>query len=101
MGWATEGLKTNPSAGDILADTGPLAAGIASLTVIIWTDAGCNLNLVQRNALNTADVNSQSLQPNGSMFLAPIPIITLLNQRLQITVDTGVNGHVQASLLWA
>lgn len=102
MPWTTNGLLTDPSAGDLLADTGVLSAGFMSFTLMVYTNGGVVFDLVQRNALNTADIGSQRLSiiNTGNLHAQSIPLTLSLNQRVVIRNVNDVTGNVQASILW-
>lgn len=97
--WVTEGPKTDPAADVILADTGSLPAGVSTITIVLWSDVNCIVNFVQRNALNTTDVNVQPLQVAGSFVATEVNVSLLLNQRLLLRNDSNITGHVQASII--
>jgi hypothetical protein len=100
MGWNTEGVKTNPTAGDTLADSGPLSAALKTFTIAIWNDTGGGeLEVVQRNALDTADVAVQRITVAGTTLIYPWPVLLVLNQRVIVRLRQDLTGHIQASLL--
>lgn len=99
--WVTNGPINNPATGEILADTGAIPAGTLSLTILVFTDVGFTMNLVQRNALNTANVNIQPIAVLGQYTVVGIPAVLVLNQRIRLEVDTAVTGNIQASILSA
>lgn len=101
MAWYTNGIVTDPSGGDILADTGPLSVGGNSLHLILWCDTSVYVDVVQRNATNTADVNTQRIYigADGTIHMSPLPVTALLNERVIVRNLYGFAGNVQASLM--
>lgn len=102
MAWKTEGVITNGGTGDILADTGAQLAGTKTYTFILWSSVGGNIEMAQRNALNTADVEVQRLavEPNPKFYIFSVPIELVLNQRIVIRVVDPYTGTFQVSILW-
>lgn len=100
MGWVTNGIVTNAAANDILADTGSMLAGITNFILIIWTNVGGALDIVQRNATDTGDIHTQRIAADSLFHAEGIPINLALNQRLQIRVVDGYTGDFQASIMW-
>ena len=100
MAWNTEGVANNPNSGDILADSGALSLGDHTFTILIWNDTGtAELEVAQRNATNNGDINVQRLVVVGTNVVYPLPITTILNQRIVIRMRTNLSGNIQASLL--
>lgn len=99
MAWNTEGVKTNPLASEVLADTGALAASAKTFTLIIWEDTGGGeIEIAHRNALNADDVNVQRIALTGTTIIYPLPVTLLLNQRIIVRMRVALTGHIQASL---
>lgn len=100
MAWHTAGPLEDPSAGDVLADTGALGVGVSGFTILIDTTAGGYVDLVHRNALNTQDLHLQKLYISPG---TPLPLgatLTLaLNERLLLRVRDGLTGTIQGSFL--
>ena len=99
MAWHTEGPKTDPTDGTVLADTGPMSAGIQNATLLVYTDVMFVADLVQRNALNTADLNVQPIAITSQLAVVGVPFTFVLNQRVLLRVNGNVTGHMQASIL--
>lgn len=103
--WATEGVKTDPNATTLLADTGQLAEGIYDFTILINSGqvSARHFELEHRNATNDANLKQQELGV-GQYFAVPINIYgyeLATNQRLRVVVRTNFTGTVQASIIWA
>jgi len=101
MAWASEGPLTDPSNGDLLADTGPLPALGAGFSILADSNAACYVNLVLRNSLNTTDLFTQKLyvHPSTPNPLASISMTPGLNQRLLVRAAEAVVGTIQVSIL--
>lgn len=95
MAWSSEGKKTDPVAGTLLADTGGLPAMSLGSNLIVWSNVFVRLIIAVRNALNTADVASQTVECTGNFIVVGIPITLVLNQRLIIRTDNDITGDVQ------
>ena len=104
MAWATNNIVSNPSSGDIIADTGAIAlGGLIQTTVLVWSTITCNVEIVQRNALNTADVNKQRLyalnSETGILPIQQVPVLLAVNERLLVRMVDSISGDIQASIL--
>lgn len=103
MSWYTEGKKTFPVTGDLLADTG--AVGIGSLTqftFVIAMNLSATVVIHHRNALNNADLHSQYIWVSGSVLQTfQMPVILGTSERLTVTMgsDTYEGTEVQVSIL--
>ena len=100
--WATEGLKVNPSAGTILADTGAVGSLLTlSVTLIAWTNTGVLVDIAQRNLGNTADVNVQRIviSATSTFNTVNVPVHLALGQRLVVRTVSDMTGQVQVSIL--
>lgn len=100
--WVSEGEKTNPPAGQILADTGALSLGITA-GLIITSTTPITVELVKRNALNTADVRTHPLPVSAYvLFMQSVPMPLSVGERYQLRLVGAVEGDnvVQASILW-
>lgn len=101
MGWDTSGIVTDGLNKSILADTGALAAGIYPFKVLAWADVSLYIDIVLRDALNTADIAFQRmLLENGKLNQVDLPItISILNQRIIVRSASPYSGNVQVSIL--
>lgn len=99
--WVSAGELTDPNDGDILADTGALALGIAAAAVLVTSTTGLVVELVRRNVLNTADVRAQSIYIASYVpfSLSGLPIGLSAGERVLLRVKgSGVTGAVQGSI---
>jgi hypothetical protein len=101
MSWITEGLVTNPAAGAVLADSGPLPAGEYGLpAVLVSSEVAVILVLQHRNAANNGNVRSHAI-PVAAMtpFYLPPPGNETFSggERLRLVVLAAVVGRMQAS----
>lgn len=102
MGWHSNGALTNPVAGDILADTGPLLVGISTISVLVDTTVAGYVELVHRNALNTTDLHTQPIwvdSGNKSPLGAQMGMTMLVNERFLLRALTSMLGTIKASIL--
>ena len=96
--WSSNGTQTNPVAGQVLADTGPLGAVTSgNFTVLIYADNTSTVEIEHRNALNTVTLDSQTVWLNGYQAVN-ISVTLLLNERIRV-VSNGFTGITQASIL--
>ncbi|SRR5258706_16425110 len=100
MAWSSEGKKTNPAAGTLLADTGGLPAMSLGSNLIIWSNVFVRLIIAVRNATNTADVAAQTVECTGNFIALGVPVTLVLNQRLIIRTDNDIAGDVQGSIIY-
>lgn len=99
--WETAGIKTDPAADTILADTGALSLSVVSLSLVFFVPGvGLTVSLEHRNALNTTTLDSQLLYIPGSDASAPmvISVSFLLNERFRVRLVNSVAGDVQVSI---
>jgi hypothetical protein len=104
MAWSTAGIITNPTTGQIVADTGALPATPFIPTLMCWSTVSVNITLHHRNSTNTADLHIQqmSLTTEGTPFVIfglPTSITLGANERLTLTVDSGFTGQIQCSII--
>lgn len=96
----TAGAATNPTANDVLADTGALAAGLYEVA-IIWGGTVANGYIVQRrNAANAASVGDIPVffgaadQTGGAVLVYELEA----SERLRVLARSSVTGVVCATL---
>ena len=102
MGWATEGIKSAPGAGTILADTGALLAlSAVPMTVVVWAKRTSTLVVAQRNATNTADVEMQRIYAQSGTEIFPFSSISCsLNDRFVVRCEDDADSDIQVSIMW-
>lgn len=102
--WASEGEKVTLSAGELLADTGALTVGVSNATILVFSNTALNLELVRRNAANTADDRVQPFYVTGSnteKITMPFPIGSI-NQRFQVRSKYAVEElSITASIIYS
>lgn len=98
--WVSGGMKTDPVADDILADSGALAVGVTA-AILVSSTVGLTVELVRRNAANNADVHVHPILVSAYVpFIASgIPIGLSINERVLLRVKDGATGDVQGSIL--
>lgn len=101
--WFSEGEKTNPASGTVLADTDELVAGVIQMGFMVSANANCKVVLQHRNAANTANVSSQAMFLTASAPISvmyPVPIDVSVDERIRVVTDGAISlGNVQASIL--
>jgi hypothetical protein len=93
-------IFTNPGLGQVLADTGPLRAGVYALDVHAENSVGAIVTTAIRNAANTADIVAWRTRlgtGNYDRTWIGLPL-ALANQRIRVTLDAAVVGEVQVVL---
>ena len=102
MSWITEGTKTEPSKNMVLADTGTLAAGIITMTIIIDSHASTMVLFEQMDATGVTIINSQPLRMNGgATFILQIPLTVALNDRYRLRVnEMWFPSDIKASIIF-
>jgi len=100
MAWATAGVQTNPATDAILADSGALATGVTEATVILGASVACICTIEQRNAANSANVNTQVIAvAANAVEQITLPGVNLAaSERIRLRLNVGVTGSVQASV---
>lgn len=103
MAWTTEGKKSSPANGTVLADTGQLSAGtysfkfLATSTVVVG-----NLLLQLRNSGNSSTVMEQTIAtPPGQSLTIDIGGLAVgTDERVRVVTDGTSLGALQASLFY-
>ncbi len=105
MPWFTQGRITNPAAGAVLADTGPLIGGPNyQPQAIVSSTIAAQILIQRRNATNTANVSEQLVVcPANSTFTLPL-VVNMSetwqdDERVRLVINATINGTIQASLL--
>ena len=98
--WATEGRKTTPLAGTVLADTGEMVGQPYALRVIVSANVSASVKLQHRNAENNANAEEELvIDVLGSSPVALSFTFTLENdERVRVVTTATVAGGVQAVL---
>lgn len=98
--WVTNGIVTNPTAGQVVADTGAIGGGSSTYNILVAGNVVSRFELAVRNAANTADVVVQNffVQANGN-FMAFLPIDVPPGGRIVIRTPASITGSVQGSIL--
>ena len=99
----TSDMKSNPSNGTVVADTGSLSGGFYD--VIIFMSSNCalgdnNLRAEWRNDANTGNVQYWEYYTSTSLtFLITLPGIYInSSERFRLYVQTGFTGLVAGSI---
>lgn len=104
MPWRTEGRKTNPAAGTLLADTGPLQGGVSySPQLVVSSTVILQVRMEHRDAenLNTLQEHTFLVPANSSFQFSVWGYFDILEgQRVRLTVGANVTGTAQGSLFW-
>lgn len=99
----TAGIQTNPTANQILADTGPCEANDAhDMTMLVSTTVAGFVFLERRNAANDAVVWSHALPmaANTPLVVHVGNVIECLQgERFRLRLNAGVTGQVQGTLV--
>lgn len=103
MAWFTEGKKTQPAAGDVLADTGAVAAAltVAPLQVVITATLAVTVELRHYDTNGTTILKSHFIKcaANDTIAIPFANIVLDTDQRLKVVNATATLGDVQASLV--
>jgi hypothetical protein len=98
-------LETNPSDNDVIATTGALEAGWYLIQMFVYSSVDAIVELVERDATNSADNSTQRLAVKSAIGNADLTYLSkirlLENERYIARMDGGVTGNVQASILAA
>ncbi len=99
----TNGVLSNPAAGDVLMDTGPLPIGDYTIHMIVRATGVNNYTWEWRNAGNTADLWSQTFSLDPS-FQDTVELNFRLsiqndNERFRVIIVALVAGSYQGTIL--
>jgi hypothetical protein len=99
--WETNGIITNPSTGQVLADTGPLLQQDHDITVVISSSLTIGVDVELRNAANDATLASQHIRvlANDSRSVSFTYSTLEGDQRLRVVAHAAIIGIVQASIM--
>ncbi len=105
--WVDGAIATNPTAGDILADTGALTVGeyvFAFLLVAMGLTSSGRLRIEHRNAANAANLAAQTFPIGADSVLEPVfptKISIVEGERIRVLAGTSITGDVEVSILYA
>jgi len=95
--WESEGAQTNPTASQVMADTGALAEGLYDIRVICGATAAGSWVINRRNAANGADVGDQPViytAANTSQWVQ-VTMSLEAGERVRVT-SGGLTGSASA-----
>ena len=102
MPWYTEGAKSSPSSGTVLADTGPQTSGYRTIGILCDSSVSGVVILEHRNADNDTTLSSQRISMTiNSPFSFNVPYTTLIlatDERIRVITSGAILGAVQASI---
>lgn len=100
--WAGGQVTTNPLAGTVLADTGPLDVGHYDVALVLNGSSDFSINFQRRSAANDA-----TLQTIGFLASAPITVLLvpkrirlLKNERVRVTNVADLTFAVNVSIFY-
>lgn len=99
--WNSSGRLTNPTAGQVLVDTGVLAPGTRILNIVVASSVIAICELQQRDSTNANTVKSQAfaIPANGTVvFDVPCGIDNADQERYRIILISAITGTLSASL---
>lgn len=101
MAWISEGIKTNPVAGALLADSGARAAGSFTARMLLSATVGAAVRVQHRDALNGATLEELIINMPGSQTTDfPIGDVDLAeNERVRVVTMSAIVGSVQGTLI--
>lgn len=97
----SEEEATNPSANDVLADTGELAIGIYTVALIAGANTNNSFIVQQRNAANAANVGDTwtVYVPGGSSAQYVFDVSLEASERIRVLSGSTITGKACA-VLW-
>jgi hypothetical protein len=100
--WHTEGLKSSPASGTVLADSGQLPVGSRSASMWLSANIACTVVFEYRNDTNSANVMSQIFHLSAVSPVV-IPLLTgyinvAVDERFRVVTSGLALGQIQASL---
>ena len=99
--WDDGALATNPSASQVLADTGQLEAGDYLFSFMVHSTVDSTMVLVHRNAADSADISSKEVPLSAGTFVEPVfgtKIALAANERIVVRMKGAITGDAQASI---
>lgn len=106
MAWSTAGRIVNPTAGQVMADTGAVPStglDLSQCFVIMTSTVACFFVIERRNAANSAVISEQGVAcaANATEKINfPPPLSLAGSERVRVTINGAVTGQAQASIIW-
>lgn len=103
MPWYSEGSKTNPVDGALLAATGKVMTGNNVMaTVVVSATVGCAVQLQYRDAAGSSTRQGQIIRvPANDTVVVPLGVQPLEPaEALQVVAVGAILGDVQASIIY-
>jgi hypothetical protein len=103
MAWYSEGEKSNPIDGELLATTGKISSGNNTMaTIVVSATAVCAVQLRYRDSAGSTTKQGQILRvPANDTITVPLGVTPLNpDESLQVVTSGAVVGSVQASIVY-
>lgn len=105
MPWQTQGRLTNPNAGAVVADTGPLPSGTSySPQLVVSSTTTAQVLLQRRDAANAQTLTEQLIvcPANNTINISVTGYLNELqdNERIRLVLNANMTGSIQGSLFW-
>lgn len=96
----SQGVQTNPTTSDVMADTGQLPPGVYELVFMASTDADARMQVEHRNAGNTGNTSDVSAfrVPANQTITGLLRFFVNKNERIRIMMTANLTGHAEASV---
>lgn len=107
MAWVPGTLVTNPAAGVVLADTGPLADGKQEFRLLLSCPSGTQVLLQRRDVANAVTLKEQLLEVALTLYDFVFHEGLLAGERIRVVnrntlgVGNAPTGDVQVSIFYS
>lgn len=102
MAWLSSGRVTNPTANQVLIDTGQLVAGPKNFAVYAASTAAAAFELQWRDATDTTTTKSQIVAAGANGFTYSPPLLrdveVAQNERFRVIQVANLTGSVSVSM---
>lgn len=100
--WYTGGVRSNPQAGEVIADSGVLDAGDYTVAATVTTNVDMEYDVQLRNKANNGSVKAQRRRAKAAVGNDDLVVATRLpvaqGERFRVVTPNTLAGEVQASL---
>ena len=102
--WVDGALTTNPSSGDIIADTTGLTVGEYVFAFLLTATVAASIRLEHRNAANSSTLAAHTFPVPANDIREPVfptKISILEGERFRLVMAANLTGDVEGSILYA
>ena len=98
--WYSQGTLTNPAAGTILADTGPLqTSGVYRVTCVATSSVAATVSVEHRDSGNANTLEAIGISvPVGGTVSFDVPVRISSGERIRAVLSSAITGTITVTL---